>query len=175
MSYPFSSIMWIYLLPHVTKLLEILNDRHQQLMRNWLLWFTLVLTLSGQCMSWRVMVLSCYKQILKIHAAIQCGHYPNVQAICSQEFLRLASVAWLFNCVCPTRVGLFSGKAMKWLSESNGSNQGSKAASKVNEMKPMATDVNDLWAFPFLEEHLNGLKAELPTYLALATGVDESV
>ena len=47
--------------------------------------------------------------------------------------------------------------------------------SKVKELKPSAGDVDDLKAFPFLEGCLDGLKAELPTYLALATDVDPSV
>ena len=39
----------------------------------------------------------------------------------------------------------------------------------------MAGDIDDLNAFPFLEEHFDGLKAELPTYLTMAADVDTAM
>ena len=47
--------------------------------------------------------------------------------------------------------------------------------SKVNEIKPAASDVHNLNAYPFLQEHIDALKAELPAYVAMATDVDSSM
>ena len=42
--------------------------------------------------------------------------------------------------------------------------------SKIRDLKPTATDVDSLRAFPFLDSTslIDGLKSELPTYLAVA-------
>jgi len=46
----------------------------------------------------------------------------------------------------------------------------------VNELKPTAVDINSFTAFPFLNlEVINGLKSELPEYLAAAEDVSDKV
>ena len=45
---------------------------------------------------------------------------------------------------------------------------------KANEIQPTATNIDDLKAFPFLNDD-NQLKAELPAYLALAADVNADV
>ena len=47
--------------------------------------------------------------------------------------------------------------------------------SKVSEIKPTAGNIDDLQAFPFLVSDIPHLKAELPTYLALAADVIPNV
>ncbi len=128
-----------------------------------------------------VLVLNCYEQILKIRAAIQTGYYPNVQAIARQEFpgniaLQQRWNTYSIGCVQPG-LDYFQDKLGN---DTQNPMAAFKAArlfcpSKVNEMKPSAGDVDDLRAFPFLEGDIDGLKAELPTYLALAADVDASV
>ena len=46
---------------------------------------------------------------------------------------------------------------------------------KMNEIQPMAMDIDDLRAFPFLVGDISGLKTELPTYLAQAADVSTGV
>ena len=128
-----------------------------------------------------VLVLTCYEHILKIRAAIHCGYYPNVQAIPRQDFpgntsLQQQWCAYSISCVQP---------GLDYFEEKLGNDSQNpmavfKAArlfcpSKVNQMKPTAEDIDCLKYFPFLEEHLDAIKAELPTYLAMATDVDRSM
>ena len=156
------------------KLLEILTDPQQQLLLKMELasvvdigsyFVRATYDLEGD----GVLVLTCYEHILKIRAAIHSGYYPNVQAIARQEFpgntaLQQQWCAYSIACVQP---------GLDYFQEKLGNDSQNPMAafnpSKVNEMKPTAGDVDDLQAFPFLEEHLDGLKAELPTYLAMAT------
>ena len=48
--------------------------------------------------------------------------------------------------------------------------------SKVNEMQPFSGQVDDLRAFPFIEEEdIEGVKVKLPTYFAFSADVNASV
>ena len=47
--------------------------------------------------------------------------------------------------------------------------------SKTNEMQPTTNDIDKLQAFPFLLNEIDGLKAEIPSYLAHAADVSSTV
>ena len=128
-----------------------------------------------------VLVLNCYEEIIKIRSAIQTGYYPNVQAIARQAFpgnvtLQQQWITYAIGCVQPG-LDYFQDKLGN---DAQNPVAAFKAArlfspSKVDEMKPTAVDVEDLRAFPFLVGDINQLKAELPTYLALAADVNAQV
>lgn len=46
---------------------------------------------------------------------------------------------------------------------------------KINEMQPTTSDIDDFHAFPFLVNDISALKAEIPSYLALAADVSTTV
>ena len=128
-----------------------------------------------------VLVLTYYEHILKIRVAIQSGYYPNLQAVTRQEFpssptLQQQWYAYALSCVKPG-LDYFEDK---FGNDSQNPVAAFKAArlfcpSKVNEIKPTASDVDSLNAFPFLQEHIDALKAELPVYVAMAADVDSSM
>ena len=47
--------------------------------------------------------------------------------------------------------------------------------SKTNEVQPSTNDIDNLQAFPFLLNDMDGLKAEFPSYLAHATDVSSTI
>ena len=128
-----------------------------------------------------VLVLNCYEEILKLRSAIQTGYYPNAQAIARQAYpgnvtLQQQSITYAIGCVQPG-LDYFQSKLGN---DAQNPVAAFKAArlfspSKVSEIKPTAVDIDDLQAFPFLVTDIPQLKAELPTYLALAADVDPNV
>ena len=128
-----------------------------------------------------LLILVCYEEILKIRAAIQSAWYPNIQAVAKNAFpsnpsLQSQWAAYAISCVQPgidyfhKRLGddqfnpMKAFKAARFLSPF-----------KMNEIQPMAMDIDDLRAFPFLVGDISGLKTELPTYLAQAADVSTGV
>ena len=131
------------------------------------------------------LVFSCFEVLLTVDKSIHSAHIPNTQAVIGhltgmpissqlgQEWLPYAK-----RCVGP---GLNYFK-MKFNGELSGTVAAFKAARfflpcKIHEMKPDASAIDDLKAFPFLDNVtvLNGLKVELPSYLAKAADVSPSI
>ena len=125
------------------------------------------------------LILKAYEEIVTVRAALQSAHYPNVVAVAQQIAQGDANFQQRLqthasNCICP---------GLQYFQEKLGNDLRSpvsafKAARlfspvKVHEMKPVATDINTLSEFPFLNDSvtLNNLKTELPTHLAKAMDV----
>ena len=124
--------------------------------------------------------LVAYQQISLLYSHVSLEHYPNVDAVArllangnsthERQLIAYAKAA----CV-PTyayfkekfdndlRPIVLAFKSARYLSPS-----------KVNQLKPTANHVDSFAAFPFLNsEVINGLKSELPEYLAAAEDVSD--
>jgi hypothetical protein len=125
-----------------------------------------------------VLSLVAYERISALHSHIVASYHPNVTAVAkhlangnttNEQML----VQYAKNCVKPaydyfkekfdndlrSTVKLF--KTARYFSPS-----------KVSELKPTSSDLSSLSAFPcFDSEAIEGMKSELPTYLAAAEGV----
>ena len=118
--------------------------------------------------------------IVDVSAGIQVAHYPNLQAIA--QMLSGGSQVVLQQWVDYGKAFITPGLQYfldKFSQELSGSVGAFKAArlclpQNVVELKPTAEAVDSLQAFPFLNKArvLGCLKAELPTYLAKADGID---
>ena len=127
------------------------------------------------------LALECFEVITMVQASISSNHHPNVIAVAQQlsagnsvamsQFIQYAQ-----SCIQPglqyftaqlgssLKVPLAAFKAARLLNPL-----------KVAQMLPAASDVNDLSSFPFVTSTmLLNLKAELPSYIAKADGVDPS-
>ena len=122
---------------------------------------------------------TCYEIVQTIVASIQVANTPNVSAVakCLAPAVPAAEqqlVTYAKSCVQPgldyfqhqlqtsLKVPLAAFKAARLF-----------CPSKVSSIKPSASEVDTLLAFPFLlSAHLADLKGELPAYLAKADGVD---
>ena len=131
------------------------------------------------------LVFSCFEVLSAVDASIPTVHMPNTVAIIEQisglAGSTITSQQWLAyarKCVEP---GLNYFKK-KFTDELSGTVAAFKAARlflphKVDEMKPDASAIDTLKAFPFLDNItvLNELKQELPTYLAKAADVSATI
>ena len=129
------------------------------------------------------LVFSCYETLSTIEAFIQTSHLPNTQAIIrrlsagnttsAQQLLQYAK-----ECVEPG-LTYFHHKFTEELSASVGAFKSARLflPHKISEMKPDASVVDSLQAFPFLNDAavLHGLKQELPMYLAQAADVAKDI
>ena len=128
------------------------------------------------------MALVAYQHLSLLHSHITTEHYSNVSAVTqdlaggnpSHEHLAIAYA----KAYCDTAYSYFKDKmenALKSLV------QAFKVArylssSKVNQLKPTVTDTDAFAAFPFIHpECIDGLKLELPEYLAAAEDVSDQV
>ncbi len=116
-----------------------------------------------------------------LQASISNNHHPNVNAVAQQlsagnSIVMRQLVQYARNCIQPglqyfttqlgssLKVPLAAFKAARLLSPQ-----------KVAEMLPTASDVDQLSSFPFVTSMMiSNLKAELPSYVAKADGVDPS-
>ena len=126
---------------------------------------------------------SCYETLSAIEAFIQTLHLPNTQAIIrrlsagnptsAQQLLQYAK-----ECVEPG-LTYFHQKFTEELSASVGAFKSARLflPHKICEMKPDASVVDSLQAFPFLNDAavLHSLKQELPMYLAQAADVAKDI
>lgn len=128
------------------------------------------------------LALECFEVITMLQASINNQHYPNVNAVARQlsagnSVVMTQLVQYAQSCIQPglqyfttqlgssLKVPLAAFKAARLLNPH-----------KVIEMLPTASDVDQLSAFPFLTSMvLSNLKAELPTYVAKADGVDPNL
>ena len=129
-----------------------------------------------------VLSLVAYERISALHSHIVASHHPNVTAVTkhlangsttNEQML----LTYAENCVKPaydyfkekfdndlrSTVELF--KTARYFSPS-----------KVSELKPTSSDLSSLSAFPcFDSEAIEGMKSELPTYLAAAEDVSPQI
>ena len=108
-----------------------------------------------------------------MRATISTGHYPNVVAVSEKLSSVLSSrnqlIAYAKACVKPA-YDYFETKCNEDLAISISMFKCAHLfhPSKMNDMKPTVADVDTLRLFPFLDNDvtINGLKRELPVYLA---------
>ena len=128
------------------------------------------------------LVLVAYQRLSLLYSHILSEHYPNVAAVAKllsrgNSAREKQLVAYAKACCVPAysyfkekfdndlKPIVLAFKAARYLSPS-----------KVNELKPTAIDIDSLTAFPFLNsEVIDGLKSELPEYLAAAEDVSDKV
>ena len=124
----------------------------------------------------------CYEILSTLTASIQVAHYPNVQAIaqtlsCGSHVVLQQWINYGKACVMPG-LQYFLDKFTHELSGSVGAFKAAQLCfpQKVVELRPTAATVDSLQAFPFVKVSvLASLKAELPTYLAKAAGIDPDI
>ena len=123
------------------------------------------------------LALICYEVISALTTSVsQAQHYPNSQAVArcnsSSTSTQQQLLQYAFACVQP---GL-----QYFLDRKGSSMEGPLACfkatrlfspSKVHEIHPSASELDTLNSFPFLHDSLNGLKSELPAYLAASEDV----
>ena len=129
------------------------------------------------------LVLQCYEQICTVINSIQAAHNPNVRAIAERissgdrnTFQQLTDYAKA--CVQGAQT-YFLQKIGGDLGELVEAFKAARLFSpqKIIEMQPAADAVDSLKAFPFLkkQETLDGLKEELPQYLAKASDISSEI
>ena len=121
-----------------------------------------------------------YECLQTVLASIHVSNFPNVDAIIktisadhnSQQRLKLHALA----CVKPG-LDYFISKYTGDLSKQISAFQAARlfVPHKIVQLSPTAATVDSLSSFPFLVPLLPALKTELPTYLALASGITISV
>ena len=127
------------------------------------------------------LVLYCYEYIEAFAHAIQACHFPDTDAVIREpggQPAHFASQLYAESCVQPGFDYFFS----RFHGELGSTLAAFKAARlflphKVCELQVDATSVDSLTAFPFLQNKtlLSGMKSELPTSLASASGVAADV
>ena len=128
------------------------------------------------------LVLVAYQRLSLLYSHISSEHYPNVAAVAKllsrgNSARERQLIAYAKACC----VHAYSYFKEKFDNDLRPIVLAFKAAryfspSKVNELKPTAVDIDSLTAFPFLNsEVIDGLKSELPEYLAAAEDVSDKV
>ena len=124
------------------------------------------------------LVLAAYEEISSLRAAISSAFYPNTDAVArklsSNPGQNQMLTAYAKTCVQPA-YDYFEEKFSNDLAVTLSA---SKYACyfdpvKIGELKPSAADLDKLKVFTFIagDGQIDGLKAELPRYMALAEGV----
>ena len=127
------------------------------------------------------LALTAYQHISKLYSTIACEHYPNVVALAKRESNGNSTheqqlIQYAKGCVQPA-YKYFRAKLDSSSGELKDIVLAFKAAryfvpSKLNELKPTATDIESLKLFPFFDaSFISQLKAELPAYVAAAEDV----
>ena len=127
------------------------------------------------------LALTTYEEIRKLFAIVSAKYYPNVTAV-AKKLSQGNSVhenqlmAYGCSCVQPA----FDYFELKFNNDLKPVLDAFMAAryfspSKMSELKPTASDLDQLACFPFLKPKIPSLKAELPSVLAACEGVHPSV
>lgn len=127
------------------------------------------------------LVLSAYEEIRTLFAVVSAKHYPNVTAVAKQLSHGNSSnekqlVTYACTCVQPA----FDYFEQKFSNDLKPVVDAFKAAryfspSKLSELKPTVTDIDQFAHFPFLKPKIPMLKAELPSVVAACEDVHPSV
>jgi len=124
--------------------------------------------------------LYCYEQIEAVFHSIQVQHFPNTDAVKRQlttgQPAHTAQTwkTYAQGCVQPG----FDYFISRFRGQLSGTLAAFKAArlflpQKIRNMQPVASEVDTLKAFPFLQDEtlLTAMKSELPNYLASSSDV----
>ena len=128
------------------------------------------------------LVLAAYEEISSLRAAISTAFYPNTDAVArklsSNPGRNQMLTAYAKTCVQPA----YDYFEEKFSNDLTVTLSAFKYACyfdpvKIGELKPSAADLDNLKVFKFLagDGQIDGLKAELPRYMALADGVSTVV
>ena len=124
-----------------------------------------------------------YEQLSILYASISTQHYPNVVAVTREEASGNASheqqlSAYVRSCVQPA-YNYFKSKFDNDLKPALNCFKAARyfSPSKCSELRPTVADIDSLRVFPFLDSQpmIDGLKAELPAYLAAAEDVSTEI
>ena len=124
-----------------------------------------------------------HQQLSMFFASVSTQHYPNVAAVAKAEAKGNATheqqlLAYSRACVQPA-YDYFNLKFRKDLKRLLDVFKAARLflPSKFHELKPSATDIDCLRAFPFLNSQptIDGLKSEIPTYLAASEDVSAEI
>ena len=124
-----------------------------------------------------------YEQLSILYASISTRHYPNVVAVTREEASGNASheqqlSAYVRSCVQPA-YNYFKSKFDNDLKPALNCFKAARyfSPSKCSELRPTVADIDSLRMFPFLDSQpmIDGLKAELPAYLAAAEDVSTEI
>ena len=127
------------------------------------------------------LALVAYQRLSVLYSHISSQHYPNVAAMAKLLAEGNAThesqlIAYAKACLVPA-YAYFRQKFDGDLKHIVGAFKAARylAPSKVTELKPTAADIGSLAAFPFMtSELIDGLKSELPEYLAAAEDVSST-
>ena len=124
---------------------------------------------------------SAYEEIVKLQATISAQNFPNTTAVANKlssnrPTQKQQLINYATECIKPAIVHFkqkFEGDLKPIVT-------GFKYAryfdpAKVSELCPSSADIDQLKAFPFLNDKLEDLKVELPIYMAKADGVSPTI
>ena len=128
------------------------------------------------------LVLQCYKVIDTVGAPIKAANTPNLLAVAEKLFGGVDHNKKLMidraqHCV-QAAIDYFNGQLSSTLQHPLEAFKAARYFSpqKVHEIQPTASSIDCLKAFPFFDsKDLEGLKGELPTYLAKPANMDSSI
>ena len=128
------------------------------------------------------LALSTYEEIAKLKAVISTQHFPNTNGITTKPSyfqmyqLMKQLVNYATDCIKPA-ITYFNQKfecdlkpivtAFKYARYFD--------PTKITELKPCSTDIDNLKAFPFLIDHIEDSKKEILSYLAKVDDVSSEV
>ena len=127
--------------------------------------------------------LVAYQQLSMLYASVSTQHYPNVVAVVKAEAKGNATheqqlIDYSKACVQPA----YDYFHLKFNNDLKPVLDAFKAArlfspSKFHELKPSAADIDCLKALPFLNSQptIDGLKSEIPTYMAVSEDVSTDI
>ena len=130
-----------------------------------------------------LLAITCFEEIERVKTSLAVGHYPNMAAIANTLAPGNQSVVqqWMqygMDCVQPGIDHFHS----KFGNDSSLPLNAFKAARlvsplKVNDLKPVAADIDSLKCIPILNDNeiIKNLKKELPSYLAKTSGISADV
>ena len=118
------------------------------------------------------LALSAYEEIRKLFAVVSAKHYPNVTAVAKQlsqgrSVYENQLVAYGCNCAHPA-LDYFELKFNNDLKPVLDVFRAARyfSPSKLSELKPTVTDIDQFACLPFLKPKIPMLKAELPSVIA---------
>ena len=127
------------------------------------------------------LALECYEKIMGVRSSIQVRHWPNTAAVAKRIATAMQPeqywINYASNCV-QRGFDYFEEKFFKDFTPIMDAFKSARLFNpgKITDLKPTATSVDALKAFPFFQDELiNDLKLELPTYLAAADGTPREV
>ncbi len=124
---------------------------------------------------------SAYEEIVKLQATISAQNFPNATAVANKlssnrPTQKQQLINYATECIEPAIVYFkqkFEGDLKPIVTAFKYARYFDPA--KVSELCPSSADIDQLKAFPFLNNKLEDLKVELPIYMAKADGVSPTI